>query len=304
MALEAPASFSSLRRLASIRRPRWAPTGRTGALAVDVHLRLPSPSLPSLVVLTVLLLGLVLVACGDNEPEEPGPAATDTALAATETASPSTTPGAAGGQTPPIATDDDGGDDGDGGQASPTATLSPEQIATVEEFLRNVPVLSEESTSGWSEEGEAPAEKLTEVCPPSTARTPFADRTSPVLGGPNGETAVSAGVVFAEQSDTQPYAQELFADAAGCAQRLVAAWLDRSIAFRAGGPVDVGEASVLVVNVSGADPAAAIFFRHEEAVAAVVVVGAGADASVGPLARAVADELAGWFEELTSPERR
>lgn len=169
------------------------------------------------------------------------------------------------------------------GQPSPEATFSPELLETVVAALREVPVLSEELATLWTEEGE-PGPTLAELCPPmGLPGEPFAQGTSRLLTR-DGEQARSSAVFFAEQSLTVPYSQQVFSAAPGCAGQLVQSWFDETVQFGSGAPEEgIGDQATLVES-SGATPAAVLFFKVEEAVGAVAVIGGDSAASARALA--------------------
>jgi hypothetical protein len=128
---------------------------------------------------------------------------------------------------------------------------------------------------------------------------PFANEGSLLLRGRNGQVARSSTTIFLEQSQTRPYMQGLVGDAAGCASRLAEAWLDETIAFTvASESPAIAEESVLVTNSTGAAPAAAIFFRREEAIGAVLVVGEGSQSGANELAKNLDQQIIQKFQEL------
>ena len=126
----------------------------------------------------------------------------------------------------------------------------------------------------------------------------FAEKTSRPLRGPNEERAGSGDVFFFEQSDARPYTQELFADAAACSQALAEAWLGQSVSFATSG-IDsaIGEEAFLIAALDV--PGAAVFFRQEEVVAAIVVLGPDSARLVEELARSLDEQIVAKLKELT-----
>ncbi|MDZ4278403.1 MAG: hypothetical protein U1B78_04620 [Dehalococcoidia bacterium] len=192
------------------------------------------------------------------------------------------------GRNTPEATGAETGEPEPTGQIDPEdATATAEFIATAVEGIRKVPVIDAELAAGWTEEGE-PGETLAALCPPTgLPDEPFAQGTSRLLTR-DGERARSSAVFFAEQALTLPYAQQVFAAASACAGQLVQSWFGETVQFGPGVPEEgVGEQATLVES-SGGTPAAVLFFKVEEAVGAVAVIGGDSAASARDLAALLA----------------
>ena len=222
-------------------------------------------------IVAMALIALFSWACGDDSEQGPSARGTDAGSATS------------------MATENS--------QPSPTPTLSPEQLEEVLAALRDVPVLSEELVPDWSEEG-VPGALLTEVCPSAEERVIFAEMASRPLLGPNQELAGSGDVFFFEQSDARPYTQELFADAAACSQALAEAWLGQNVSFATSGIDEVvGEESFLITALDV--PGAAVFFRREEVVAAVVLLGPDSEQLLQELAQSLDQQIIEKLKQFT-----
>lgn len=168
-------------------------------------------------------------------------------------------------------------------QPDPRQTFSPELLETAVAAFREVPVISEELATSWTEEGE-PGPTLAELCPPvGLPSNPFAQGTSRLLTR-NGEQARSSAVFFVEQSLTIPYSQQVFSAASVCAEQLVQSWFDETVEFGPRAPEEGISEQATLVESSGAIPAAVLFFKVEEAVGAVAVFGGDSAASARDLA--------------------
>ena len=163
--------------------------------------------------------------------------------------------------------------------------------------LMDVPVLSEQLLPEWSEEEKAGL-NLTAVCPSPVSRTIFAEESSKLLRGPNGERARSGTVLFSEHGEAPDYAQEVFADAPSCAQQLLQSWLSEAVALESVAEQSVGDEAVTLAGSSDAVSTSAILFRRDSFVVAVVLVGGDRDGLLlelaGALDTAIVGREGGW----------
>lgn len=155
-------------------------------------------------------------------------------------------------------------------EAQATVRALETAIGTALAQIDLVPGISEETTPGWTESGEA-GTTLDQVCAPQGGVDTFVEKASR-LGERGDQRARSSAVYFVEQSQMRPYAAYIFTNAADCATQLAEEWFGEAVSFGAEtSPGDVGDESVFVESDAG--DATALFFRIEEAVGVVMVLG-------------------------------